>query len=133
MYHLWILHYSLIKGIYRRRHKNLSTSADGLAFMCLLFLSLFVFVLVINKELLWEIIRKRFPLGPMFMGILILLTPILIFMVSGRLTPNKVRIIRKVIERKNKIKRAYSMLYVGFFVVLFVLTMIIAALSRTPL
>lgn len=133
MYYLWIFHYSLVKGIYRKRHKNLSTSADGLAFMCLLFLSLFVFMLFIDKELLWDLIRKRLPFGPMAKGILLLLTPIIIFMLSGRLTKQKIKTIRKVIKVKSRIKRVYSMLYIGFFVILFVLALVIAGLSRTPI
>lgn len=133
MYYLWILHYSLVKGIYSKRHKNLSTSADGLAFMCLLFFVLFVFVLFVDKELLWAVIQKRFPLGPMVKGMLILLTPILIFMLSGRLTKQKIKTIRKVIKVKSRIKPVYSVFYVSFFITLFVLALIIAALSRTPM
>ena len=133
MYYLWILHYSIVKGIYRKRHKNLSTSADGLAFMCLLFLAVFIFMLFVDKDLLWNVIRKRLPLGPLVKGILALLAPILLLMLSGRLTKQKIKTIRKVIKIKNRIKRSYSILYVGFFTVLFVSAIIIAALSMTPI
>jgi len=133
MYYLWILHYSIVKGIYRKRHKNLSTSADGLAFMCLLFLAVFIFMLFVDKDLLWNVIRKRLPLGPLVKGILALLVPILLLMLSGRLTKQKIKTIRKVIKIKNRIKRSYSILYVGFFTVLFVSAIIIAALSMTPI
>jgi len=133
MYYLWILHYSIVKGIYRKRHKNLSTSADGLAFMCLLFLAVFIFMLFVDKDLLWNVIRKRLPLGPLVKGILALLVPILLLMLSGRLTKQKIKTIRKIIKIKNRIKRPYSILYVGFFTVLFVSAIIIAALSMTPI
>ncbi len=133
MYYLWILHYSIVKGIYRKRHKNLSTSADGLAFMCLLFLAVFIFMLFVDKDLLWNVIRKRLPLGPLVKGILALLVPILLLVLSGRLTKQKIKTIRKVIKIKNRIKRSYSILYVGFFTALFVLAIVIAALSITPI
>ena len=133
MYYLWILHYSIVKGIYRKRHKNLSTSADGLAFMCLLFLAVFIFMLFVDKDLLWNVIRKRLPLGPLVKGILVLLVPILLLVLSGRLTKQKIKTIRKVIKIKNLIKRSYSILYVGFFTALFVLAIVIAALSITPI
>ena len=133
IYYLWILHYSIVKGIYRKRHKNLSTSADGLAFMCLLFLAVFIFMLFVDKDLLWNVIRKRLPLGPLVKGILALLVPILLLMLSGRLTKQKIKTIRKVIKIKNRIKRSYSILYVGFFTALFVLAIVIAALSMTPI
>jgi hypothetical protein len=133
MYYLWILHYSIVKGIYRKRHKNLSTSADGLAFMCLLFLAVFIFMLFVDKDLLWNVIRKRLPLGPLVKGILALLVPILLLVLSGHLTKQKIKTIRKVIKIKNRIKRSYSILYVGFFTALFVLAIVIAALSITPI
>jgi len=133
MYYLWILHYSIVKGIYRKRHKNLSTSADGLAFMCLLFLAVFIFMLFVDKDLLWNVIRKRLPLGPLVKGILALLAPILLLMLSGRLTKQKIKTIRKVIKIKSRIKRSYSILYVSFFTALFVFAIIIAALSMTPI
>lgn len=133
MYYLWILHYSIVKGIYRKRHKNLSTSADGLAFMCLLFLAVFIFMLFVDKDLLWNVIRKRLPLGPLVKGIFALLVPILLLVLSGRLTKQKIKTIRKVIKIKNRIKRSYSILYVGFFTALFVLAIVIAALSITPI
>ena len=133
MYYLWILHYSIVKGIYRKRHKDLSKSADGLAFMCLLFLAVFIFMLFVDKDLLWNVIRKRLPLGPLVKGILALLVPILLLVLSGRLTKQKIKTIREVIKIKNRIKRSYSILYVGVFTALFVLAIVIAALSMTPI
>lgn len=133
MYYLWILHYSLVKGIYKKRWKEMTTSADALAFACLFLLLFFIFMLFVDKELLWDVIRKRMPLWPMVKGILLLLAPILIFMLSGRLTKQKIKTIRKVIQVKSRIKRVYSGLYVGFFVILFVLSFLIGILSRTPI
>jgi hypothetical protein len=133
MYYLWVLHYSLIKGIYRKRWKGFTNSVDGLAFCCLLILSLAILILIVDKELLWNFIRKRLPLGPMFKGILILFIPGLFFLLSGKLTHQKIKIIRKVIEKKGKIRRIHSILYVSFFVGMLVFSIIIAALSRTPI
>ena len=133
MYYLWIFHYSLIKGLYTKRWKGMTNSVDGLAFCCLLFLTLFFLILFIDKELLWEIIRKRFPLGPMVKGVLLLLTPMMVFLLSGRLTKQKIKTIRRVIKIKRKLNRVYSIIYVSIFASLFILTFVIAALSRTPI
>ena len=132
MYYLWILHYSLVKGIYKRRWKDMTTSADALAFACIFLLSLFVFILFVDKELLWDVLRKRMPLGPMVKGILALFAPILIFLLSGRYTKQKIKTIRKVVKVKNRVKRIYSVLYVSFFAILFVFTFLMGVLSRTP-
>ena len=133
IYFLWIFHYSLVKGIYRKRHKNLSTSADGLAFMCLLILLLFISIVLVDKELLWNLIRKRLPMGPIVKGILLLLTPIMIFILSGRLTKQKIKTIRKVVRIKSKIGHTYSVLYVYIYILLFIWGIVIAALSRTAM
>jgi hypothetical protein len=110
----------------------MTTSADALAFACIFILSLFVFILLVDKELLWDVIRKRMPLGPMVKGFLALLAPILILLLSGRFTKQKIKTIRKVVKVKNRVKRIYSVLYVSFFVILFVFTFLIGVLSRTP-
>lgn len=133
MFYLWILHYSLVKGIYKKRWKGMTTSADALAFACLFLLSFFIFVLFVDKELLWDMIRRRIPLGPMVKGILALLAPIFIFLLSGRLTKQKIKTIRKFVKEENGIKRIYSILYIGFFVLLFVLSFLIVIFSRTPI
>jgi general stress protein CsbA len=90
-------------------------------------------MLFVDKELLWNVIRRRLPLGPLVKGILALLLPILLLVLSGRLTKQKIRTVRKVIRIKDRIKRSYSILYVSFFTALFVLGIVIAALSMTPI
>lgn len=133
MYYLWILHYSLVKGVFRTRWKGLTNSIDGLAFGCLFMLSLSIFLLFVNKELLWDVIRKRMPLGPMAKGILLILAPLMIFMLSGRLTKQKIKTARKVIRIKSKINRLFSVLYISFFIVFLIWAVIKVALSRTPM
>ncbi len=133
MYYLWTLHYSLVKGIYRKRWKDMTTSADALAFACLFLMSFFIFMIFIDKELLWGVIRKQMPLGPMVKGIFALLAPIMIFLLSSRLTKQKIKTIRKVVNVKQRIKRVYSVLYVCFFLILFVLSFLIGIFSRTPI
>lgn len=133
MYYLWVLHYSLIKGVYKKRHKNISTSADGLAFMCLLILSLFLSILFIDKALVWELIRKKLPLGPMVRTGLIVFAPIMFFLLSRRLNKHRIRTIRNVLSKTKGLKRIYSTLYITVYVSLFVLTLVIIAKARTPL
>ncbi len=133
MYYLWILHYSLVKGIYKKRYKNLSTSVDGLAFCSLIILSLFIFILFVDKDILWNVIRKRLPLGPLVKGGLVLLVPILFFLLSRRLTPRRIRTIRRVIELKKKLKRSFSIAYVSVYIGMFILTVVLIAISRTPM
>ena len=110
----------------------MTTSADALAFACIIILSIFLLILFIDKELLWNVIRKRMPLGPMIKGILFLLSPILIVLLSGRLTKQKIKTIRKVILLKSRFRRVYSVLYIGFFIILFFASIIISIITRTP-
>ena len=131
MYYLWILHYAIVKGIYKR-WKGMTEAASGLSFCCLIVFSLFVLILFIDSDLLWQIIRRRLPLGPMVKGIFILLIPIFYWLYSLKVTKQKIKRIRRVILIKRKFNRTFSLLYVSFFAVLFMLTFIISALKRTP-
>jgi hypothetical protein len=133
MYYLWILHYSLVKGMYKKRWKEMTTSVDGLAFCCLFILSLFIFILFVDKALLWDVIRKRLPLGPLVRGGLIVLAPVLFFLLSRRLTQHRIKTIRKVIKVKRKIKRGFSILYISAYISIFIFTLVLIALSRTPM
>lgn len=133
MYYLWVLHYSLVKGVYRKRWKGMANSIDGLAFFCLFVLSFFLFILFVDKALVWEVIRKRLPLGPMFRAGLIVFAPIMFFLLSRRLTKHRIRTIRNVLSKTKSLKRIYSGLYITVYVSLFVLSLLIIAMARTPL
>lgn len=133
MYYLWVLHYSLVKGVYRKRWKGMANSIDGLAFFCLFIFSFFLFILFVDKALVWEVIRKRLPLGPMFRAGLIVFAPIMFFLLSRRLTQHRIRTMRNVLNLTKGLKRIYSVLYICVYVSLFILTLIIIVLARTPL
>lgn len=133
MYYLWVLHYSLVKGVYKKRWKGMSNSIDVLAFFCLFVLSFFLFILFVDKALVWEVIRKRLPLGPMVRAGLIVFAPIMFFLLSRRLNKHRIRTIRDVLSKIKGLKRIYSALYITVYVSLFVLTLILIAMARTPL
>lgn len=133
MFFLWMMHYSLVKGVYRRRWKGMTSSADGLAFFCLFVLALFLVVLLIDKELIWALSRKRLSLAPMVMGLALLLTPLLVFLLPKRLSKKKIRYLRRIVELKKGFRRIHSVLYICFFLSILVLTFAIIIHSRTPI
>jgi hypothetical protein len=127
-----MLHYSLVKGIYKKRWKiGFNQSVNTLAFGCFFLLFCFLLIFFIDKQLLWDIIRKRVPLGPMTKGVLLLFVPFLFLMHSRKLNAEKIKIIRKIVIIKNRINRKYSILYVSFFILLFFLNFVIILKSRT--
>jgi hypothetical protein len=127
-----MIHYSLVKGVYLKRwRKGFIQSVDTLSFACFFVLLSFYFILLIDKQFLWEIIRKRMPLGPMVKGILLLIVPILFILHSRKINAEKIKIIRKVIQLKKGIGRIYSILYISIFVILFLLSFFIIFKSRT--
>ncbi len=131
--YFWILHYAIVKKNYRKRHKHLSSATDNFAFACLLFLIGFIFMVFVDKDFLWDLIRKkRLPFGPIVRSLLFLLTPLLLIWMSGRLTKEKIGTIRKVIGKTKGIKRANAISYVSLFAILFISSFIILLKSRTP-
>ncbi len=130
MFFLSVLHYSLVKGVYKKRWEGINNSISGLSFFCILILFLFLFFLFIDKELLWDIIRKRLPLGPMAKGIAIILLPIIILLSSVKINRNRIKTIRKVILIKRKFKFFHSVLYILFYITLFLSIFVIGIISR---
>jgi hypothetical protein len=130
MFFLSVLHYSLVKGVYKKRWKGINNSISGLSFFCILILFLFLFFLFIDKELLWDIIRKRLPLGPMAKGIAIILLPIIILLSSVKINRNRIKTIRKVILIKRNFKFFHSVLYILFYITLFLSIFFISIISR---
>lgn len=132
MYYICLIHYVLVKGIYVKRHKNLSASASALSFMCLCFLIIFLFIFFIDKSVLWDLVRRRLPYGSITKGLLFVLLPFLLYFSSTKSIKDKIRKKRRVLFFKKKIVRIYSLLYVFVFVFLFFLSIIIAIKARTP-
>lgn len=130
MFFLSVLHYSLVKGVYKKRWEGINNSISGLSFFCILILFLFFFFLFIDKELLWDIIRKRLPLGPMAKGIAIILLPVIILLSSVKINRNRIKTIRKVVLFKRKFKFFHSVLYILFYITLFLSIFFIIIISR---
>ena len=130
MFFLSVLHYSLVKGVYKKRWKGINNSISGLSFFCILILFLFLFFLFIDKELLWDIIRKRLPFGPLAKGIAIILLPIIILLSSVKINKNRIKTIRKVILIKRRFNFFHSFLYILFYITLFLSIFLIGIISR---
>ena len=130
MFFLSVLHYSLVKGIYKKRWKGINNSISGLSLCCILILFLFLFFLFVDKELLWEIIRKRLPLGPLAKGIAIIMLPIIILLPSIKINRNRLKTIRKVVLIKRNFKYSHSVLYILFYITLFLSIFFIGIISR---
>lgn len=130
MFFLSVLHYSLVKGVYKKRWKGINNSISGLSFFCILILFLFLFFLFIDKELLWDIIRKRLPFGPLAKGITIILLPIIILLSSVKINKNRIKTIRKVILIKRRFNFFHSFIYILFYIFLFLSIFFIGIISR---
>ena len=124
LYYIWMLHYSLIKRIYRERRKKLKKVAGNIAFSCFFLLLLFILVLLSNKALLGNIIWSGVTLAPIGGAIVAILLIPLLFFYRG-LTSKKIGILRKVVSLTRNVKHIYSLLYISFFVVLYLSTIII--------
>ncbi len=123
MYYIWSLHYLLAKKIYRKRIKGLKKGAWSLAFLCVVILLLFTLTLLTNKALIGNILfgAALAPIGGLVFAIILI--PLLL--ISRNLTSKKVNVLRKVIIQTRNVKRIHSILYVSFFVILYISTIIV--------
>ncbi len=129
MYYLLVLHYSLIKGLYRVRHKNLNEMYQGAGFLCFFILILSLVLVSIDKEWIWGPNRKT-KLRALGLGITILIT-IFISLLSSKVSrKNKIKTIRKVLRLKSRLSFGYSVAYMIFFVLIFFGGIIFVASSK---
>lgn len=128
MFYIWMIHYSLVKRIYKKRFKGFKRTVDGLSFFCSFILGLFILFLLIDKELFWKIIRSGIALAPI-VGLVVVLMSIPFLFLSHKLTKKKIGVLRKVIIQTQNIKHFYSVLYVSFYISLFILMLIIGIIS----
>jgi O-antigen/teichoic acid export membrane protein len=123
-YYIWTLHYLLVKKIYRKRIKGLKKGAWSLAFLCLLLLLIFILTLLMNKSLMGELIGSGVTLAPIGALIVALILIPILFLSQG-LTRKKINTLRKVIVQTQNVKRIFSILYISFFILLYISTIII--------
>lgn len=128
MYYFWMLHYSLVKRIYRKRIKGLKKGASNLAFLCVSLLLLSLLLLLTNKALVGKIIDSNVTLAPLGGAIAAIIIIPFLFLWRG-FTSKKIGILRRVIYRTRDIKHIHAVLYVSFFVGLYILTFVTLILT----
>jgi hypothetical protein len=122
IYYFWMLHYSLVKKIFRKRRKSLKKSTWNLAFLCICLLFISVGVFIANKISLRSLITSKVTLAPIGgLVAVIILIPIL-FLLSGPLTHKKISVLRRVVKKTQNIKYFYSVLYVCFYLMLYIIS-----------
>lgn len=130
MYRLWIIHYAFVKGIYKKKRVLTNSSASALTTFCTVSLLLFIIAIVIDKDILWGIIDRNLPLGPMIKWLGLLLFFILIPFFKPKLTARKIKYIRSIIIYVQRTKRIYFILYVIFYLILFAIALSIPVIFR---
>ena len=130
LYYFWILHYSLVKKIFRKRRKSLKKSAWNLALLCICLLIISVAVFIANKDSLRSIMTSSITLAPIagFVAVIILI-PIFLLL-SGPLTNKKILLLRRAIKKTQNFKFIYSVLYVSFYLVLYIISITTLILTR---
>jgi hypothetical protein len=133
MLYLWLIHYSLLKGLYKKRYRGVRDNVDALTIICSGIFLIFLFVFAWDKKLLLSIFGNYCPLEliRVILFILFVLSILLLaFTSSGGLTEKNIKTIREIIILKKKIKTIYSWIYVFFFLALFIITLIFGEKPR---
>lgn len=130
IYYLWMLHYAVVKRIYRKRVKLVPKIADALAFSCILLLLVFILILVVNNTFLNSILKSNITIAP----IACLFGAIVTFifkMLTPRVTDKMIGDLRLVVNKTQNLKHIYSVLYVSFYFLLFIAIIFISIWSVT--
>jgi TRAP-type C4-dicarboxylate transport system permease large subunit len=131
----YLIHYTLIKGLYRkaRYKKQISTAVDSISVACLIVLILSIAVLIDN-DFLWDL--KRFRDSKTIIISAIIATFVLFMIVftsfPKRQTIKWMRIKRKMITLTHDLRQIYSVLYLLFYLILIILTLTITIENWTP-
>ena len=119
IYLVWMLHYSLSKKILIIKGKGLKKVAWNLSFAYTLILTLFLTVLVINKDQLHSLVNSKIPLAPIGGLMVVLILIPIFFMFAGPKSNQKIKVLRKVVKMTHNINPFFSLLYGSFYFVLF--------------
>ncbi len=131
----FLIHYALIKGLYRkaRYKKQISTATDSLSIVCLIIFILSIAVFLDN-DIFWDLKRNR---DAKTTFVTIAIGIVIIFMIvltsfPKRQTIRWIRLKKKIILLTRDLSRFYSVLYLLLYLILFILTMFITFENWTP-
>jgi hypothetical protein len=132
---VYLIHYALIKGLYRKARfkKQISTAADSLSIVCLIILSLSIAVFIDN-DILWDLKRFRDSKTIIISALIGIFVLFMIFFTSfpKRQNIKWAGIKRKVIILTRDLRQIYSVLYILFYLILIIVTMTITFENWTP-
>jgi hypothetical protein len=130
-----LIHYALIKGLYRKARfkKQISTAVDSLSIACFIILILSI-AIFIDNDFLWDLKRLRNSETIFISSIIGILVLFWIVFTSFPMkqTIKWIRIKRRVIILTRNLKQIYSVLYLLFYLILIVVTMTITFENWTP-
>ena len=127
MFRIWITHYALIKGVYRKKNRMSNTSARALTTFCSTSFFLFLASLLLDSSILKSIFDKNLPLGPIVMGITLITSLVVSPFYKPKVTCRKIRYIRRVVRLVEQTNRYLLISYTLVYLILFFLSIIIIA------
>ncbi len=131
MYTLLATHYSILKKLYRKRHKDLKLAVFSLAFLCILLLTIFIWTLIIDPSTIWNHPGNRNPIKSRTDLIAIIGVLLILSFIWDGFVKNKVQKLRKVISLTNRLTRSFSFIYLSFYLILFVVSILILIAAKS--
>jgi len=125
MFILLVVHYSILKRLYRKRHKNLRFSVDGLAFLCILSLAIFIWTLFIDPVTIWNHSGNRNPIKSRIDILAIIGVLLIMSFLVDKFLKVKFQELRRVIFLTRRIKRYISFIYLSIYLSLFIISFLI--------
>lgn len=121
MNQLYIYHYAILKKLYRNRYKDLVNSLGALSDSCFLFLAIFIWSLVIDKDEFWSF-SGRNPFKSRI-EIIFMTIGFTIFAIYNHNHNANFQNVKKAVIKVNSVKRWQAYIYLSFYVLLGAISM----------
>ena len=125
MFTICTIHYLILRKLYRGRYKDYKLSLDALAFLCVLLLVFFCWILIIDPSTLLNHSRSHNPIKSRIDLIIIVFVLIIGSVLINKNVKNRSKKIRKAISITRNVTRMNSFFYLSIFILMFVTSFLI--------
>ncbi len=128
MNQLYIYHYAILKKLYRNRYKDLVNSLSALTHTCLLFLAVFIWSLIIDRNEFWNYsgrnpFKSRIEIVCLSIGFIFLV-------IYNSTYKANFSDAKKAVIKMNRVTRWQAYLYLSFYVLLFAISMYLVIIAH---
>jgi len=129
MFRFYIYHYAILKKLYKKRFKKWNVACENLAFICIIFLSIFIWSLFIDRTAFWEY-KGKSPISNRIDFVMVMLT-VFVATTLGAFYTYNFSGLRQVVKNTNKITKTHAVFYLSLYFLMLISTFFLFYLTST--